>query len=89
MRTVRVEVKESHISEGVRGNCLRCMLSLAINEAVPGLQAYVGLTGNVYARPGRFPIGTVPDAAREQMHRFDVGLPVRPFAFDFETREAS
>jgi hypothetical protein len=78
---MKIEVKKSHIRRGRQGDCLRCPVALAVEEAT---KEYVA------AFPGYLQFGEewrnrvdfrVPKKVRTFIIRFDGEQKVKPFSF--------
>lgn len=68
-----------HIARGERGNCGRCPVVFAVEDAIKGHEQVYVFPDSIYI--GRM-IYNTPVEARQLMERFDKGLPVSPITFD-------
>lgn len=83
-----VNVTAEHIAEGIRQDCERCPVALAIAAALPDLRYISVLSRAIIVLPrGRDFINIdTPRAVRKFVRDFDAGYgdPVEPFSFDLE-----
>ncbi len=77
-----VEVKDTHIKEGVKCACMSCPIALAIIDATKAKAHEVFVGGSYVDLYGRH--RQLPDAARQFIADFDCGMPVIPFSFELE-----
>jgi hypothetical protein len=87
---VRITVTAEDVARGQRNQCTRCPIARAIVRCVPGAHLAIVNMNEVlvYRHDEEVPdVCLTPDAAGTFVHLFDLGLPVRPFAFDLPLRE--
>lgn len=78
MKTLVVNVTETHIADGYKKNCLHCPIARAISEQL-GEVVCVG-NSKVYDRYDEF-LAFLPETAIDFIRRFDKALTVYPFDF--------
>lgn len=81
MPTIRVDVRQDHITKGKLQNGSRCPLALALQEALqdPRMQVFCHM-----ATRDRLTRYRLPKKACDFYHSFDRGDRVSPFSFDLD-----
>lgn len=75
---MKLEITESHIEDGDRGDCSNCPIALALRELCGTDDVYVD---GVFISAGDRTWKT-PDAAAHFIEDFDSGLPVGPITLE-------
>jgi len=88
MPEVIIQVSQSHIDNGVPGDCLGCAMAMAINEALSTDGCIVtGPTAHVYLSDEL--VVALPPEARRFVYEYDLGkTPQSPFSFALTLPEA-
>lgn len=84
---MKITVTKKHIDAGIRNDCERCPIALAILESVPdSASPTVDHSEISFLKDNRFTLvhSDTPRSAEEFIERFDNGLPVQPFTFEIE-----
>lgn len=80
-----IHVEQKHIDAGVRGDCERCTVALALKEQVPDARAVVvGVLDVDIFFTNRFDMAysyALSQRVQQQTANFDNGKPVKPFNF--------
>ena len=77
-----IKVTQEHIDSGVRGDCSKCPIALAISEQVNNR---VGVSKGGIIIPYLYETFLeTPPLAREFIEKFDAGKEVEPFVFNLE-----
>ena len=87
-----ITVTAEHIAKGVRRICSSCPVALAIADAFPGADVWVGgISFDLYFDGGLTTIGGVdlPADVEVFIHAFDDGYEVAPFSFTVDCPEAA
>jgi hypothetical protein len=77
---MRIEIKQEHIDKGIKSNCERCPVALALKDAT-GKTYTVGYEAEVVSWDGGESL-LIPKDARDFAWHFDHGNPVIPFVFE-------
>jgi hypothetical protein len=88
MKTITVSVEQGHIEAGLRQDCRRCPIAIALNEQHP--MPSVWRVGHSWARwrdADPFKSSLLPIKAVEFIMCFDSARPVEPFTFEMEVAE--
>jgi len=74
-----INITEEHIAKGVRGDCGRCPVALAMKAAFgPAVRIRV----SVFDYEVHSITRELPEKARRFIHNFDQGTEVQPFSFE-------
>ena len=84
---MKIEVKQSHIDEGVQGSCDACPIALAICEVIDPYHLAVNRSEISFSmknneQPKSF---YFPDNVFRFVSEFDRGIFVEPFSFELPT----
>lgn len=77
---VRIEVKQRHIQDGVKGECFMCPVALAVTEITHCMTRVGTEFIKVYDEP--FQKFEMPAEVAKFIEEFDDGDSVQPFSFD-------
>lgn len=83
-----INVTQEEIYGGVRGDCERCPIALAIQRCVPNVRTVSVCDSEIEIGLWGIPSMSVndpPSEAVDFIRKFDNGLDVSPFSFEIET----
>jgi hypothetical protein len=82
MKTIKVEVKQKHIKNGIPGSACRCPIALAVKDA--GLEEPAVICGITFGSiENRIRVPLLKKASAF-IDRFDNSQPVKPFSFQLK-----
>jgi hypothetical protein len=85
-----INVTEAHLTEGVRSSCSRCPVALAIADAFPGADVWVGGASFDITFENGEPVDVdLPSEAEDFIGRFDEDGYGEPFTFTVDYPKAA
>lgn len=81
--TITVSVTQEDIDKGIREDCNRCAIALAVARLYPNSEVLVS-SGISISTPEAFQTYVIPKEAGFFMDKFDDGEKVEPFTFTTE-----
>lgn len=79
-----VSVTQEHIDQGVRGDCSKCAIALAIKDIPEFKNEQVEVDGGIHIGGQAY---YMPDRAIDFITRYDAGLRCVPFTFELQEIE--